>query len=70
MYQRSPQLTLTFSGVHKPHILRVHMIHPPLKVTLDTKSLQEGTDWTYDRDRAKLIIHTREYETGKYLIEF
>ena len=66
----STQLNLAFSGVKKPHILRIHMIHPPLKVLLDMQSLEEGIHWTYDRDRAKLIIKTRDYEAGKYTIEY
>lgn len=66
----STQLTLQFSGAHKPHILRIHMINPPLKVQLDLKSLEENVAWTYDRDRAKLVIRTREYADGKYTIEY
>ena len=66
----STQLSLQLSGVHKPHVLRVHMIFPPLKVTLDMKVLEENKAWTYDRERAKLIIRTDEYTDGKYIIEF
>lgn len=66
----SSQLTLQISGVHKPHILRVHMIFPPLKVQLDMKALEEGLDWTYDRDRAKLIIRTKDYAEGKYVVDY
>ncbi len=66
----STSLTLQLSGVHKPHILRIHMIFPPLKVQRDMKTLEENVDWTYDRERAKLIIRTDEYEDGKYTVEY
>ncbi len=34
------------------------------------KTLEENVDWTYDRERAKLIIRTDEYEDGKYTVEY
>ncbi|MBM3289326.1 MAG: glycoside hydrolase family 31 protein [Candidatus Hydrogenedentes bacterium] len=66
----SSHLVLQFSGVHAPHILRIHMIFPPLKVQLDGKRLDEHAAWSYDRERAKLVIRTDTYTDGRYTIEF
>jgi hypothetical protein len=46
------------------------MIYPPLKVTLDMKALEENAAWTYDRERAKVMIRTDTYVDGKYTIDF
>lgn len=67
---QSSHLRLEFTGEKKPHILRIHMIHPPLKVQRDMKTLEENVEWSYDRERAKLVIRCSDYAEGNYLIEY
>ncbi|GMU93545.1 MAG: hypothetical protein AMXMBFR4_26030 [Candidatus Hydrogenedentota bacterium] len=62
-------LVLAMTGDHRPHILRIHALRKPKSVKLDQTELAEGTDWSYDYDRAKLIVRTKEYKQGNYIVE-
>ncbi|MCC6491125.1 MAG: hypothetical protein IT364_26795, partial [Candidatus Hydrogenedentes bacterium] len=42
----------------------------PSSVSLDNQSLAEGDAWSYDVERHFVIIRTRQYTDGKYLVEF
>jgi hypothetical protein len=42
---------------------------PPHKVTLDNKTLVEGTDYWFENESKKLIIKTDNYIEGEYIIE-
>jgi alpha-D-xyloside xylohydrolase len=63
-------LNLEFSGKHEPHLLRISARNKPSRVTLDGKELAEGAAWKFDAKDQRLIIKTREYTEGKYLIAF
>ena len=60
---------IKLDGVHKPHILRVHLDRKPAGVILDAHPLVEGEGWKYDALNKKLWIRTSAYETGIYWIE-
>jgi len=61
-------LLIKFSGVHKPHILRIFAERPPKTILLDEKPLVENQDWWFKRDERKLVIRTTTYEKGVYKI--
>jgi alpha-glucosidase (family GH31 glycosyl hydrolase) len=62
------QVRVTFDGVKKPHILRVLMEKKPAGVTLDGQPLAEGTAWSYQPDKQRLIVRTSKYAAGQYEI--
>jgi alpha-glucosidase (family GH31 glycosyl hydrolase) len=61
-------LSIEFTGVHEPHILRVLFNEKPASVTLDGQDLPEGAAWQYDAAAQRIIIKTRQYVQGRYLI--
>ncbi len=61
-------LQITFSGKHQPHILRIKAPTKPIQVSLDGVILSEGADWNYDAAAQHLLVTTREYAQGKYLV--
>jgi alpha-D-xyloside xylohydrolase len=67
-------LKIQFSGKHEPHILRIFTHQKPSAVTLDGKQLPEVSAadgaWTYDTEHDRLIIKTRDYADGNYLISW
>ena len=67
-------LKIQFSGKHEPHILRIFTHQKPSAVTLDGKQLPEASAadgaWTYDAPHDRLIIKTRGYAGGNYLISW
>ena len=63
-----PPLKIEFSGKHAPHILRISAREKPRSITLDGRDLPEGEAWKFDAEGKRIIIKTREYETGAYLI--
>jgi alpha-glucosidase (family GH31 glycosyl hydrolase) len=62
------ELTLTFSGVRKPHLLRIHRATEPHEVLLDGKPLAKGEQWSYDASAQRLSIRTRSYFDGEYVV--
>lgn len=66
---RQDQLSVSLTGVHKPHILNINMSSAPRKVSLDGKELSDSVDYRFDAVRKKLIIKTRQYSNGKYEIQ-
>ncbi|MCC6699125.1 MAG: glycoside hydrolase family 31 protein [Candidatus Hydrogenedentes bacterium] len=63
-------VAITLSGEKTPHILRVKCVRKPNTVTLDGQALPEGEAWNYDVEKHFLIIRTRAYADGKYVVEF
>jgi alpha-glucosidase (family GH31 glycosyl hydrolase) len=68
--QLNGNLSISLSGIHKPHILRVRTGKPPSEVLRDGATLKPGEDWTYELNRSFLIVRTKEYTEGKYEIKF
>lgn len=62
------QISISFGGVHKPHILNINMATPPGQIELDGKTLQDSLNYQFDPKRHKLIIRTDQYADGNYLI--
>ena len=63
-------LHVDFSGKKSPHILRIFATSKPATVTLDGKELVEGNAWSFDAGHQRLIIKSREYAEGKYVISW
>ncbi len=63
-----PALKIEFSGKHAPHILRILAKGKPAHITLDGENLPEGYAWRFDAKEQRLIIRTRDYTNGTYLI--
>ena len=61
-------LQLEFSGKPQPHILRIHAPQKPASITLDGALLPEDDAWHYDAPGQRIIIQTRTYQTGRYII--
>lgn len=61
-------LKIEFSGKHAPHILRILAKQKPADITLDGNALSEGQAWKFDGAEQRLIIKTRDYTNGTYLI--
>jgi alpha-glucosidase (family GH31 glycosyl hydrolase) len=61
-------LKIEFSGKREPHLLRIFSAARPSRITLDGKDLLEGTAWTFDAQNQRLIIKTRDFSVGAYLI--
>lgn len=68
VHKRNEEINIEFTGVQKPHILRVDMDIEPGAVSLDDKILRDGTDYYFDRDQHKLIVKTGTYQKGIYTI--
>jgi len=62
------KLTIEFAGKHEPHILRIHSEQKPASIRLDGRALAEGDAWRFDAGDQRLIIKTREYGQGTYVI--
>ena len=54
---------------HQPHILRIFSQQKPASVALDGQERIEGSDWAFHPETSKLIIKTRQYEAGTYVIK-
>ncbi len=65
---RSKQMTVSLEGIHKSHILNIHLSVKPKKVELDNVVLSDSVNYNFDQKRNKLIIKTDSYATGKYTI--
>ena len=63
-----PVLKIEFSGKHTPHILRILAKQKPTDITLDGNVLPEGPTWKFDTREQRLILKTKNYTNGSYLI--
>ena len=61
-------ISISFRGVHKPHILNINMATPPGQIELDGRPLQDSLNYQFDPKRHKLVIRTDQYPDGNYLI--
>jgi alpha-glucosidase (family GH31 glycosyl hydrolase) len=64
------ELKVRFSGKREPHILRIATGKKPSMIRLDGTDLPEGIAWNWDEQRRLLIIKTRNYAEGNYVISF
>jgi alpha-glucosidase (family GH31 glycosyl hydrolase) len=62
-------LKIEFAGKHEPHILRILVDKKPTDISLDGHILPEGEGWRFDTDTRRIIIKTRDYAEGAYLIK-
>jgi alpha-glucosidase (family GH31 glycosyl hydrolase) len=58
---------IEFSGRKDPHILRIFATKAASKITLDGQELPASA-WMFDQPHDRLVIKTRDYAEGKYLI--
>ena len=63
-------LRIEFSGTHQPHILRIFSKAKPSGIALDGKELPHGAAWRFDEEHSRVIIKTREYADGAYVISW
>ncbi|HEY9172412.1 MAG TPA: TIM-barrel domain-containing protein [Verrucomicrobiae bacterium] len=61
-------LKIEFSGDKQPHILRVFAPEMPTGITLDGQDLPEGEAWNYAAADCRIVIKTRDYAQGNYVI--
>jgi hypothetical protein len=61
-------LKIDFSDKKQPHILRILAAHKPSGITLDGEVLPEGAAWRFDEKDQRLVITTRAYNQGLYVI--
>ena len=61
-------LSISLSGIQKPHILNINLDKMPIKIDLDGKQLSDSVDYLFNKSNQKLIIRTLEYKTGNYTI--
>jgi alpha-D-xyloside xylohydrolase len=63
-------LRIEFAGKREPHLLRIFATLKPTRITLDGSALAEGEAWSFDRAASRLIIRTKEYDKGSYVISW
>jgi alpha-glucosidase (family GH31 glycosyl hydrolase) len=63
-----PPLTVSLTGVRKPHILRILTPTEPKEIKLDGTTLTQGPEWSYDAATKRLIVRTKSYERGEYTV--
>jgi alpha-D-xyloside xylohydrolase len=63
------ELRIQFSGKHTPHILRIAASTRPTRITLDGQDLPEGNAWEFEAEARRIIVTTRDYAHGTYLIQ-
>ena len=63
-------LNIRFSGKHQPHILRIHAAQKPIAIALDGTVLSEGTAWLFDAEGQRIIVRTRDYAEGNYVVSW
>lgn len=63
-------LRIEFSGKKEPHILRILAKEKPTGVSLDGEALHEGDSWRFNEKDHRLIVTTRVYQRGTYVISW
>jgi len=63
-------LRVSLSGAHEPHIFHIHAEKPPTRVVLDGRELKLGEVWSFDAERRRMTVRTRDYAEGRYKISF
>lgn len=64
-----PAIKIEFSGKHAPHILCIVSNKKPAVISLDGENLPEGDAWRFEANSRRIIIKTRNYARGTYLIK-
>ncbi len=59
---------ISLNGKKIPHILSVNISSKPKQVELDKIILSDSLDYEFDVERNKLIIRTKDYSSGDYVI--
>lgn len=67
-YLMDEKLVVNLTGKKVPHILNIQLPQIPQGVMLDGKVLEEGVDYSFDRQQLKLKVRTSSYQKGKYTI--
>ncbi|OIN56739.1 TIM-barrel domain-containing protein [Arsenicibacter rosenii] len=65
--QQGNTIRIQFTGKKQPHILRIHLDKPPVKLICDGHLLRND-EYQYLSAQKKLIIKTRTYAQGSYKI--
>jgi alpha-D-xyloside xylohydrolase len=63
-------LNIQFSGKHQPHILCIHAAMKPAAIALDGAALHEGAAWRFEAEARRIIVKTRDYAEGKYVVSW
>ena len=61
-------IEINLKSIKKKYILQVKLQSKPKKVSLNEKVLEDTIDYTFDKNRSKLIIKSETNNTGKYII--
>lgn len=64
------QLLVNLQGKKCAHVLHIALAHQPVSVLLDNRELEEGKDFEYNPQNAKLKIRTQVYSKGNYTIRY
>ncbi len=63
-------IMVALEGVVKPHILRLFVEKKPAGVKLGGQALSEGTDWTYQQEKNRVVIRSDQAAPSTYMISF
>ena len=67
-YLMDEKLEVNLTGKKVPHILNIQIPKIPQEVILDGMVLEEGVDYSFDRQQLILKVRTLSYQKGKYTI--
>lgn len=68
--KENENLIVSLKGTKIPHILTIHSKKAPYKIILDEKELFKVENWKFDTVKQKLIIKTKKYNKGNYMIQY
>jgi len=60
---------VSLEGVAKPHLLRIRLETPPVRITRNDMPLDPGS-WTWMPDKKRLLVRSETAVSGKYAIFF
>jgi alpha-glucosidase (family GH31 glycosyl hydrolase) len=63
-------LELQLSGKHIAHVFRVKMETPPKSVERGGDTLKPEVDYKFDPQKEQLVIRTKEYDSGRYILRW
>ena len=63
-------LKIKLDGEKIPHILNIHSKIKPKSIELDGKLLNEDSSWYFNTEKNKIMVKTKKYENGKYIIRY
>lgn len=68
MENSEEKISISLSGIQKPHILNIHLDKMPRKIELDGIELSDSINFRFDGSKQKLIVRTAGYVKGNYMI--